>query len=266
MMTREGHLLGMDHTHYNNASGLPNSGQMTTARDTAILAHALIYHFPQFYHYFSTRSFVYHGTTFENHDHLMARYPGMDGIKTGYVRASGFNLASSAVRDGTRLIGVVFGGHSSVSRDNRMALLLDQSFARDAQTESRLASETDSPNFPEGDSGDDAPAEHGEYVTLPAKLTLPEPPADAGDADGQWGVQIGAYDNPDLGYQALGRLVGTMPKLLGTAQQIVEKVSIGGTYMYRARLIGIDRQTAQTVCGYMANHGRSCLTVGAGPI
>ncbi|MBF0152331.1 MAG: D-alanyl-D-alanine carboxypeptidase [Magnetococcales bacterium] len=130
MMNNKARELGMNHTMFRNASGLPDPRQVTTARDMAILGYALVYHHPQFYPYFSRENFTYAGIRHNNHNHLMSRYQGMDGIKTGYTRASGFNLVASTVRGSTRLIVVVFGGRSAVSRDNRMAALMDQGFAQ----------------------------------------------------------------------------------------------------------------------------------------
>jgi len=130
MMTRKAQALGMSRTIYRNASGLPNPGQMSTVRDQAILARALINRHAGPYHYFSTRQFVWKGQTISTHNRLMLRYPGADGIKTGYIQASGFNLISSARRDDQRIIGVVFGGTSGTSRDNHMKDLLDKGFSR----------------------------------------------------------------------------------------------------------------------------------------
>ncbi|MBF0459877.1 MAG: D-alanyl-D-alanine carboxypeptidase [Magnetococcales bacterium] len=145
MMTNKARALGMSHTVFRNPSGLPNPEQVTTARDMAILGYALVYHHPQYYPYFSRDGFTYAGVHHHNHNHLMSRYRGMDGIKTGYIRASGFNLVASTVRGPTRLIGVVFGGHSAVARDNKMAALLDQAFAQlhNGQALQRMASADD---------------------------------------------------------------------------------------------------------------------------
>jgi D-alanyl-D-alanine carboxypeptidase len=262
MMTEEAEALGMNHTSYRNASGLPNPAQVTTARDMAVLGHALIYHFVQFYPYFSHEAFTYEGITHENHNHLMSRYDGMDGIKTGYIRASGFNLVASAMRGDTRLIGVVFGGPSTTARDNQMALLLDNGFAMIENGASTTHMAANSVNFAEGDSaGTD---EDNTYVSLPAKTAMMNP-STASPQSGTWGVQIGAYDNPDLGHEALTGLIHMMPQLLTGTNQIVEKVSIGGIFMYRARLVGMNEKTARAVCAYMVKHGRSCLTVGSGP-
>src|SRR5208282_5973081 len=99
MMTRKAHALGMSRTVYRNASGLPNDEQITTARDQALLGRAIQERFPREYRYFSTASFTYHGREMRNHNHLLGEVGGVDGIKTGYTRASGFNLVTSVHRD-----------------------------------------------------------------------------------------------------------------------------------------------------------------------
>src|SRR3546814_18171866 len=102
--TRRGRELVMSRTTCRNSSGLPNRGRKSTARDMVRLAQALMEDYPQYYHYFSTPAFTYKGRTYRNHNRLLTGYEGTDGIKTGYTRASGFNLVSSVERDGRRLI------------------------------------------------------------------------------------------------------------------------------------------------------------------
>ena len=128
MMTLRARALGMTHSVFENASGLPDPDQVTTARDMAILARHLVQDFPQEYRYFSTPSFVFHGRTILNHDHMLQTYPGADGLKTGFTNASGHNLVTSAVRNDTRLIGVVLGAATNPERDQHMAALLDRGF------------------------------------------------------------------------------------------------------------------------------------------
>lgn len=129
-MTRMARRLGMNSTTFKNASGLHHPAQVSTARDMARLSQALIQNYPQEYKYFKTNKFTYKGTTHGNHNRLMSTYDGMDGIKTGYVAASGFNLAASAKRNGVRLIGVVFGGRTTRSRNAHMAQILDEGFSK----------------------------------------------------------------------------------------------------------------------------------------
>ena len=130
MMTLRARALGMTGTTFRNASGLPDPEEVTTARDMAILARHLIVDFPQNYHYFSTPYFVFRGQTIFNHDRMLQTYPGADGLKTGYTRAAGHNLLTSAMRGDVRLIGVVLGADSNPERDRNMAAMLDAGFER----------------------------------------------------------------------------------------------------------------------------------------
>ena len=130
MMTLRAHALGMAHTTFRNASGLPDWGQVSTARDMAILARHLIQDFPGFYHYFSTPYFKYAGHFIRGHNPMLGIYYGADGLKTGYTEASGLNLVTSALHGDTRLIGVIFGAATGGERNAHMTMLLDQGFER----------------------------------------------------------------------------------------------------------------------------------------
>ncbi|WP_407169991.1 serine hydrolase [Bradyrhizobium sp. ORS 111] len=134
MMTRKARALGMSRTVYRNASGLPNDEQVTTARDQSILGRALQDRFPRYYRFFSTTAFNFRGRTITGHNHLLGSVEGVDGIKTGYIRASGFNLVTSMHRGNRFLIGVVLGGRSGGSRDAIMRNLLAENLARAATT------------------------------------------------------------------------------------------------------------------------------------
>ncbi|WP_333681618.1 D-alanyl-D-alanine carboxypeptidase family protein [Dyella sp.] len=139
MMTAQAALLGMTSTHFANANGLPDPNNVSTARDMVKLAMALYRDFPQYTHYFATKEFVFRGQLIRGHNNLMDRYPGMDGLKTGFTDASGFNLASTAVHDGRRLFAVVLGGRSASARDNLMARLLDDGFDNQPTPEELVA-------------------------------------------------------------------------------------------------------------------------------
>ena len=130
MMTLRARALGMSHTTFRNASGWPDPDQVTTARDLALLARHLIQDYPAEYHYFSVPYFTFHGRYIPNHDRMLQTYPGADGLKTGYIDASGCNLVTSAVRGDVRLIGVVMGAINGAERDTHMAALLDAGFER----------------------------------------------------------------------------------------------------------------------------------------
>ncbi len=124
LMTRKARALGMSRTVYKNASGLPDDEQVTTARDQAILGRAIQERFPRYYRFFSTQAFHYRGASVRNHNRLLGRVQGVDGIKTGYTRASGFNLVTSVKRNGRHIVAVVLGGSSGGARDARMRDLI----------------------------------------------------------------------------------------------------------------------------------------------
>lgn len=165
LMTRKARSLGMRSTVYRNASGLPNPQQVTTARDLAILGRAIQERFPRYYHYFGTPSFRYGSQTIRNHNRLLGRVEGVDGIKTGYTRASGFNLLTSAKRDGRHIVGVVLGGRTGRERDMIMAQLVNTQIANASTVRSstQLASLRD--------EDDEAPA----AAAAPQRVAMAEP-------------------------------------------------------------------------------------------
>lgn len=128
LMTLRAQELGMTNSQFVNASGLPDSRQVSSARDIAILSRSVMRDFPQFYSYFGQRQFIYRGQAIANHNHLLDSMPGVDGLKTGYTNASGYNLAASAVQDDRRLIAVVMGGSSTAARDANVEDLLNTGF------------------------------------------------------------------------------------------------------------------------------------------
>jgi D-alanyl-D-alanine carboxypeptidase len=133
LMTQKAHALGMSRTTYVNASGLPDDDQITTARDQALLGRAIQERFPRYYRYFSTPAFVFRGQTIRTHDHLLGSVPGVDGIKTGFTEASGFNLVTSVHRDGRYVVAVVLGGRSAFERDAHMRDLISDHIKEAAQ-------------------------------------------------------------------------------------------------------------------------------------
>jgi len=139
MMTLKAHAIGMNRTVYRNASGLPNDEQVTTARDQALLGRAIQERFPRYYRYFATPSFTYHGETMRNHNKLLGHVDGMDGIKTGYTEASGFNLVASVRRNNKHIVSVVLGGTSAGARDARMRSLIEEYIVAAAPQKTMMA-------------------------------------------------------------------------------------------------------------------------------
>lgn len=129
LMTEQAHTMGMRSTTFRNASGLPNSSQVSTARDLAILSQRIVQDFPQYYAFFGETSFTWKGKTINGHNRLVDSFDGADGLKTGYTRLSGYNLATTTLRGDDRLIGIVLGGRSSYTRDAHMKKILDDAYA-----------------------------------------------------------------------------------------------------------------------------------------
>jgi D-alanyl-D-alanine carboxypeptidase len=130
LMTEKARALGMTNTTYVNSSGLPADEQVTTARDQATLGRAIQDRFPELYRYFATLNFRYHGADIHNHNSLLGNVRGVDGIKTGYTEASGYNLVTSTRREGRHIVAVVLGGRSNAARDTRMRELIEEHIAR----------------------------------------------------------------------------------------------------------------------------------------
>jgi D-alanyl-D-alanine carboxypeptidase len=181
MMTSKAHSLGMSRTEYRNASGLPDDDQVTTARGPALVGRAIQGRFPRYYRYFSTPSFTYHGNSMRNHNHLLGSVDGVDGIKTGYTDASGFNLVTSLRRGNRRLVAVVLGGRSAGARDERMRDLLDQYIARASEHHTAPAIAESTPQADQHTKPEAftlATAELAAVAEAAVREPTPTPPAD----------------------------------------------------------------------------------------
>lgn len=294
MMNQRARQLGMVSTTFRNPHGLPNPDQKTTARDLAILARALIYNHGRYYAYFSREEFSFNGVTHANHNRLMSRFEGMDGIKTGFIRASGFNLAASAVRDGRRLIGVVMGGESAKSRDDHMADLLERGFARRGYQDAPVLSAgaqagagvkkasvpaaASAPAAPpkkpaqpagkrpgSGETVDDTPSGGGGNLDrLIARAAQPQarPVAlDQGDTTPGWAIQVGVFGNQDASRRAATDAVRRLPGILGDADIQVTPLSSGNQRLFRSRLTGLEEREARQACRSLTQSGGDCMLV-----
>ncbi|MGE0565466.1 MAG: serine hydrolase [Pseudolabrys sp.] len=178
MMTKKAHALGMKHTHYQNASGLPDDDQVTTARDQVLLGRAIQERFPKYYRYFAARSFTFRGRTMRNHNKLLGSVAGVDGIKTGYIRASGFNLVTSARRGPRHIVAVVLGGRTGSWRDARMRQLVAAHINK-AATKHTAPPIVDrfEPEIPPKRPDNAVVANAATVMPEPAPATRPAPPA-----------------------------------------------------------------------------------------
>lgn len=256
-MTKKARELGMRGTSFANASGLFNKNQYTTARDMAILGTALINDYPQYYHYFATPEFTYKGNTYKNHNKLMQSYRGMDGLKTGYIYASGFNLAASAKRDGTRLVGIVFGGRTSSTRNKMMAKILDAGFSASKNTFLAFNSVQEIPaKRPAA-----APAKSvRELYTKTEEFEQGDTSFDDSDESSRkWAVQVGSFKTKKSSLKAIKQVKSSIDNLIEAKDVVAPLVTSRGT-IYRARITGITLGDARSACNML--QGR-CLILTA---
>ena len=279
-MTRKARALGMSRTTFRNASGLPHSKQRSTARDMARLAIALRRDFPQYFKYFSTKSFNWKGRKFGNHNKLLSKFDGTDGIKTGYINASGFNLVATVTRNNVRLIGVVFGGKTSRSRDAHMMDILERQFKRikPAQARQQLAALPTKLPTPAPTRASDLPetipqpkritvkrladtmvaddtAEFLDTVTTTASLTMPP------DDQTLWSVQIGNFAQRVNAHKAAIRARRMADTVLGMTPAHLTLVTRGEMPLWRVRFNDLDEGQARSACAALFAGGSPCIAL-----
>ncbi len=259
LMTRKAKKLGMTRTIFKNASGLPNRSQLSTARDMATLGIAIRKNHSNFFKLFKTKSFIYKGIKYSNHNNLLGSYSGTDGIKTGYTYASGFNLVASVERNGQRIIGVVFGGKKARSRDKHMIRLLNKYFKTNpSKPLVRIAKPSELPK------------------TRP-KITIAErniknfkiPPKvlnriTLNNVDDDWFIQIGAFKNRLNAHKAARNARNIVPEQLGNLPASLSKIVKPSTknnpqYLWRVRFVELAENQARSVCAELWTSGLSCI-------
>lgn len=288
MMTAKARALGMARTVFRNPNGLPNSDQYTTARDMAKLGIALKRDFPRYYRYFSTLQFSHNGVTYYTHNRVMLRYAGVDGIKTGYIGASGFNLVSSVVRGGRPLVGVVMGGASGKWRDNQMIRLLDNTYAVVAKRgavrgrnfpanlplspggkRAQVSAPTTGPAAEAGSALAASPAPEGAgAVPLESIATPPSPfavPEAQGAGERGWGIQVGAFSTQALAVAASRSALQIADKSLISAKIAAADPAGGAPPVHRARLENLTQPEARKACEMLIANNSPCFIYQAAP-
>jgi D-alanyl-D-alanine carboxypeptidase len=274
LMTRKAHELGMTNTVFRNASGLPNDAQVTTARDMAILGERIMRDFPEYYHYFSLKSFTYRGVSYRNHNHLLSNYRGTDGIKTGYTRASGFNLTASAQRDGKHLMAVILGGSTSRGRDATMRYLLDKHFplAQVGPSSEPLVANVGLPQRRPAFAMASAAGSSVQPVSYRQAAAAPRPqapmpamrPSLVGSADaGPYQVQVGAYTSSGDAQRRLSEVENKAGGLLNGHTGLTTSFQKGSQQWYRARFAGFTQSDAQATCSKLKRLSVDCLALRA---
>lgn len=283
MMTEKARELGMSNTTFTNASGWHDDGMVSTARDMAILSLRLQSDFPQYYHLFSTTSWTYNGNgqTYGNHNKLLGVVDGVDGLKTGYTRPAGWNLAASAVVDGRRIVAVVMGGETRVWRDQRMTELLQEGFIVAAQLDRvvpvpgvhplRGGDETQfaALALPEQDAAPQpevATVSEGAFADLVATaLNLDDTqiaPDQGSVEDLPWAVQVGAFSQFENAYRALDTAEIYLANIIGGhASNVVTAAESAGSTLYRARIINLSEAQARAGCKELYARDLPCAVV-----
>ena len=279
-MTRKARALGMSRTTFRNASGLPHSKQRSTARDMARLAIAMRRDFPQYFRYFSTKSFNWNGRKFSNHNKLLSKFNGTDGIKTGYINASGFNLVATVTRNNVRLIGVVFGGKTSRSRDAHMMDILERQFKRikPAQASQHLATLPTKLPTPAPKRVSDIP----KTVPQPKQITIkrltdtivadnPEEFLDiskttagltiATHDETHWSVQIGNFAQRVNAHKAAIRARRMADTVLGMIPANLTLVTRGEMPLWQVRFNDLDESQARSACAALFAEGSPCIAI-----
>ena len=228
LMTSYARDLGMTSTTFKNASGLPNRAQLTTARDIAILSHALISNFPNKYKLFNTQKFTYNGKTYKTHNKLMLSYEGADGIKTGYIRASGFQLAFSAVRNDKRLIGVIFGGDSGKQRDRSLKIIMDKEFA---------------------ELGIDKKETKTKIVKKETKKIKTN----------SYSIVVGTFKYRNSAEKQIKLIKSKYPKTTTSKKSNIVLIKVSGKQLYASRFENFSKQEAYTACKRLKKYNRDCF-------
>ncbi|XSG82338.1 MAG: serine hydrolase [Methyloligella sp. ZOD6] len=295
IMTQQARALGMKSTVFKNASGLPNNAQVTTARDMAILGERIMRDFPEYYHYFSLTSFTYKGRSYRNHNHLLRNYSGTDGIKTGYIRASGFNLTASARRDGKHLLTVVLGGSTSRGRDATVRYLFDKHWAK-ASVGSTRNPFVASPSLPlrrppvfavasAGGSATSArpaayqpqqrqpepqrvavrnPLAQAQPQAQPRQQPQPQPQlVGQSEPSGPYHVQVGSYTTPQDAQRRLESIGSKAGNLLSGHQPVTTSFQSGSQQWYRARFANFSQSDAQKTCSSLKRMSVDCIAMRA---
>ena len=255
MMTLRARALGMSRTVFQNASGLPDSDQVSTSRDLAILGRRLVIDFPSYYGYFSTPSFTFRHRIMYNHDRLLQTYPGADGMKTGYTHASGYNLVTSAVRGGVRLIGVVMGARSGGERDIHMASLLNQGFE---QSDVQVARHEPRPERRLPSVFSVARAATAPAIVAPVYVSAVAARGARAPAP-RYAVQVGSFNSERVARDA----ANAARRAAGDGDPRVEPLQGGlrGKAQWRAQLVGLTAAEAPAICATLARRKTPCMVV-----
>lgn len=268
LMTNTAHKLGMKHTTFKNASGLPNSQQKTTARDMAVLAMAVYHHFPQYYKWFSAKSFQYKGQTIGGHNYILKTFAGADGMKTGYTAASGYNIITSAKRSGKRVIAVTMGHGSVGERDKKVSKMMDKGLSHMQKGEvdvAMLTNEINGKNITSKTtriaSVQKKTAPKAQTVRLAKNTVSAAKTTQIASAvsNGRYAVQVGSFSDYKRARNYALTVKNKLSKKYAVYDIKVEKVEADSRTVYRSKVVGLAKNDANIICRNMKRSKQACL-------
>lgn len=248
-MTDKAKKLGMKNTVFKNASGLPNPQQKTTARDMAKLAEAMYHDFPQYYSLFSQKTYTYNGRKLYTHNHVLSQFKGADGMKTGYTRAAGFNIVTSAQRKGNRVIAVTMGHKTYRERDQKVMNMMNSGLTQLARNDR-----------------DDTAKMYASLKPLTNSSFNEELHTASDDvSDKIWGVQLGAFSNYAKARNYALKIKRSTQQFFKGKNISIEPVASGAAVVYRSKIVGFARNDADSACRKLKSKNQSCIVVAAKP-
>ena len=231
LMTSYAKNLGMNNTTFKNASGLPNRAQLTTARDIYKLSYALIKNFPEEYKLFSQTSFEWNGKTYKTHNKLMLKYDGADGIKTGYIKASGFQLAFSPVRDDKRVIGVYFGGDTGKQRNDRLKFYMDNAFKK----------------------------LNIENIDVKKEKKINNTKKQTSINKDNYSIVVGTFKYRKSAEKQINLIKSKYPITTSSKESKIVFIEVSGKKLYESRFLNFSKKDAYQACRRLAKYGRDCF-------
>lgn len=270
-MTKVARELGMKNTTFKNASGLPNKAQKTTARDMALLGAAMYHHFPEYYKLFSMKSFTYNGKKIYTHNHLLKTFAGADGMKTGFTNASGYNIITSAHRDGRRVIAVTMGHDTLKVRDRTVAQMMEKGLQKLALNENvknaGMYANLESKSL-------QVPEEAAEVASNDKKSWELKEVAASSESDSEetaaandnsrpdlWGIQVGAFSNYAKARNYALKIKKEVFRKSADKPINIEPVASGSAIIYRSKIIGFAKNDADAACNKLKKNKKSCIVV-----
>jgi D-alanyl-D-alanine carboxypeptidase len=268
-MTEIAEVLGMKNTTFKNASGLPNRQQMTTARDMVILGAALYHHFPRYYGLFSQKSFEYKGKTYYTHNDILKTFKGADGLKTGYIAAAGYNIVTSASRNGHRVIAVTMGHKTRRDRDKDIAQIMEKGLQKlalnNTQPPAAIYAKLEELYSFTIEKAQKPLQTKKEDIMEESPILESSAETVSRDNTQTWSVQVGAFTNYAKARSYALKLKDELPELRNKDVDI-DPVESNFSVIYRSKLTNFSKNDADECCNNLKKINKSCIVISSNGI